>query len=210
MSTNSKGNELNAFRLVCTLLVVVIIAPTVQSQVIEQEPPVSITRSTFAPVPLKVSERSQNREIMATPSFAASSGTPLLTVASSLAIVLGLFAAVVWVSRKSTKNSIANRELPDDALRILGKKSLGTSGSIALVRCGPTVLIVSVHSSGMQRLGEITGLDEVRRMEALCTGESKASFDATLAEIQREPIKRGFIGEEVEQATPRDRHKLFS
>lgn len=170
--------------------------------------PVSIRRSTFTPVMLEVPE--QDREPGAAPApLNTSSTAPLMTVGSSLAIVLGLFAALVWVSRKASKNSIGSRELPDDALRILGKKSLGTSGSIALVRCGPSLLIVGIHSSGMQRLGEITSDEDVRNIEAICTGESKASFNATLAEMQREPIKRGFIGEDV-QPTARARHKLFA
>jgi flagellar biogenesis protein FliO len=167
----------------------------------------SITRSAFAPVPLKTQGRAELAATSDSPTPIASKA-PLVTVGSSLAIVLGLFAALVWVSRKASKNSVGNREIPDDAMRILGKKSLGTSGSIALVRCGHSLLIVGVHTSGMQRLGEISDIDEVRHIEALCRGESKASFDATLAEMQREPIKRGFTGDEIHVA-PRSRHKLF-
>lgn len=175
-----------------------------------QEPaPASITRATFTPVPLKVQPRTSDSNSKTAPLAPASSTTPLITVASSLAIVLGLFAALVWVSRKASKNSAGNRELPDEALRILGKKSLGASGSIALVRCGQSMLIVGIHPSGMQRLGEITGDEEVRHLEAICSGTAKASFNATLAEMQREPIKRGFIGEEI-QPTPKTRHKLFA
>ncbi len=96
-----------------------------------------------------------------------------------------------------------NRVIPDEALAILGQKSLGPQSSIALVRCGPSLLIVGMHSSGMSRLGEITDEQQVRHLEALCKGESKASFDATLAEIQREPIKRGFTGDEVQPVAAR-------
>jgi flagellar biogenesis protein FliO len=173
------------------------------------EPP-TITRSTFAPVPLRAPNKPDEKSDQLPSTTARSSTTPLITVGSSLAIVLGLFAALVWVSRKSSKNVSSNREIPDDAMRILGKKSLGPSGSIALVRCGRSVLIVGIHSTGMQRLGEITSDDEIRHLEALCNGKSKASFDETLAEIQREPIKRGFIGEEIHHPKSNPRNKLFS
>ena len=174
----------------------------------------TITRSTFAPVPLRVPDKSEGRlgdrgdQLPTTSS--KSSTAPLVTVGSSLAIVLGLFAAFVWVSRKASKNGSSNREISDDAMRILGKKSLGASGSIALVRCGRSILIIGLHSTGMHRLGEISNDEEVRHLEALCNGKSKASFDETLAELQREPIKRGFIGEDIHQPQSATRNKLFS
>ena len=65
-------------------------------------------------------------------------------------------------------------------------------------------------SSGMHRLGEVVDEEEVRHLEALCTGQSKANFNELLTEMQREPIKRGFVGEGIERATPSRGHKLFS
>ncbi len=176
--------------------------------------PATITRSTFTPVPLRIDDRRQGdnetkSDLLPTASN-RSSTAPLMTVGSSLAIVLGLFAAVVWVSRKAAKKSNGNRDIPDEALRILGKKSLGPSGSIALIRCGRSILIVGIHSTGMQRLGEISADEEVRHLEALCNGQSKASFDETLAEMQREPIQRGFIGEEIQRTPASQRQKLFN
>ncbi|MGV3486753.1 MAG: FliO/MopB family protein [Planctomycetaceae bacterium] len=185
---------------------------SLQAQQPDDLPQATITRSSFTPVPLRPVEKvSQvDRDAASNTAGSRTSAAPLVTVGSSLAIVLGLFAALVWVSKRASKNSAGNRELPDDALRILGKKSMGTSGSIAMIRCGRSVFIVGIHSSGMQRLGEITDDDEVRHLEALCTGQSKASFDQTLAEMQREPIKRGFIGEDVQHAPATRRHKLFA
>ncbi len=132
-----------------------------------------------------------------------------ITVISSLLIVLGLFGAFVWVSKKTNQTSGRNRVIPDEALAILGQKSLGPQSSIALIRCGSSLLIVGMHSTGMSRLGEITDEQQVRHLEALCKGESKASFDATLAEIQREPIKRGFTGDGVQPVAPRPQRPLF-
>jgi flagellar biogenesis protein FliO len=188
--------------------------PSHADQASHNQPPaddsVTITRSTFASIPLRTSNDVDTTNPERAEFASASSSTPLVTVASSLAIVLGLFAALVWVSRRTSKNLSGNRELPDEALRILGKKSLGASGSIALVRCGRTVLVVGVHPSGMSPLGQVTDEDEVRHLEAICDGRSKASFDETLAEMEREPTKRGFIGEEIERPAAASRHRLFT
>jgi flagellar protein FliO/FliZ len=181
------------------------------AQSVDQEPQPTITRSSFAPVALRAPDPSKTMRLgdgAAAPQT-RSSTAPLITVGSSLAIVLGLFAALVWVSRKASKNSSTNREVPDEAMKVLGKRTLGAGNSIALVRCGRSVLIVGINASGMQRLGEVTSDEEVRHLEALCTGQSKASFNETLVEMQREPIKRGFIGEGIERPKSTG-HKLFS
>ncbi len=181
-----------------------------QSQLSDPAPP-TIARTTFAPVPLRSrdSDRRENASANEAPTPKTSTA-PLVTIGSSLAIVLGLFAALVWVSRKASKNVSGNRELPDEAMKVLGKKSLGTAGNITLLRCGRSILIIGVHSTGMSRLGEIANDEEVRHLEALCTGHSKASFDETLADMQREPIKRGFIGEDVAPVPSAARRNLFS
>jgi flagellar protein FliO/FliZ len=183
---------------------------TLRAEYRDDAPEPTITRSTFAPLALRPLESRTEARDRSAALPTRSSTAPLVTVVSSLAIVLGLFAALVWVSRRASKNSSSNRELSEDALRILGKKSLGASGSIAMLRCGRSILIIGIHSSGMQRLGEIEDEDEVRRLEAICSGQSKASFDETLAEMQREPIKRGFIGEDIQRPQSAQRHKLFA
>lgn len=187
------------------------VTSTSLAQTVDQEPQPTITRSSFAPVALRAPDPNKTMrtsEGVVAPQ-ARSSTAPLITVGSSLAIVLGLFAALVWVSRKASKNGSTNREVPDEAMKVLGKRTINAGNSIALVRCGRSVLIVGINASGMQRLGEVTSDEDVRHLEALCTGESKASFNETLIEMQREPIKRGFIGEGIERPRPTG-HKLFS
>jgi flagellar protein FliO/FliZ len=193
------------------LLAFVILPPKSFAQMDGQTPAPSLTRSEFAPVPLRAPERSKSLDTSGDSAkpISRSSTAPLITVGSSLAIVLGLFAALVWVSRKTSKNNPTNRDVPDEVMKVLGKRTIGHGNSIALVRCGRSLLIVGIHSTGMQRLGEITSDEEVRHLEALCSGQSKASFNETLIEMQREPIKRGFVGEGIER--PRSAgHKLFS
>ncbi len=172
---------------------------------------VSLTRTRMAPIALKSrpQETAEQTPKSDMNPLSGSNAGSTITVISSLLIVLGLFGAFVWVSKKTNQTSGRNRIIPDEALAILGQKTLGPQASIALVRCGSSLLIVGMHSAGMSRLGEITDEQQVRHLEALCKGESKASFDATLAEMQREPIKRGFIGDDVQPVAARPRKPLF-
>lgn len=180
----------------------------------EQTEP-TIARSTFAAVPLRQPEKRSLGQTDPASSVPASSdsaatrssATPLITVGSSLAIVLGLFGAFVWVSKKAASKSSNNREVPDEAMKLLGKRTLGPGNSILLVRCGRSVLIIGMTSAGLHRLGEIDDDEEARHLEALCMGQSKASFNELLTDMQREPIKRGFVGEGVEHTRS---SKLFS
>src|SRR5690606_16805715 len=133
---------------------------------------------------------------------------PEATVGSRLAVVVGLFAALVWVSKKSGVAARGSGTLPDTALRLLGQKSLGTAGSIALVRCGRRVLVVGLSSAGMQPLGEITDAEEVRSLETLCLGEGPASFREVLGDVHVDMAASGLGGEEFNRTTLR--RKLFA
>lgn len=139
---------------------------------------------------------------------ARSVAIPLVTIGSSLALVLGLFGALVWVSKKAQRGVGSSRSIPDDVLRVLGQKNLGALGSVSLIRCGRSVLVVSVSQSGIHPLATITDDEEVRHLEAACQGDNMASFKETLGEMQREPAGRGFVGEGIEQ--PHPRKKLFA
>lgn len=133
---------------------------------------------------------------------------PLVTIASSLALVLGLFGALVWVSRKAQRGRGIARPIPDEVLRVLGQKQLGSLGTISLIRCGGTVMIVSQSATGTHALATITDEAEVRQLEAACLGESAASFQAALGEVELEPVGRGFLGEGIAQ--PHARKRLFT
>lgn len=129
---------------------------------------------------------------------------PLVTILSSLGLVLGLFLALVWVSRK-TQHPAGGQTIPDEALRVLGRKPIPGGGSLALVRCGRSLLLLGISAGGMQRLAQIDDEAETRHLEALCSGSSSQSFRQTLDEMQREQPGDGFVGQGVEQPPPRRR-----
>lgn len=154
------------------------------------------------------SARGQSAELPIGASASRSVTTPLITITSSLALVLGLFAALVWVSKKAQKGRGIARPIPDEVLRVLGQKQLGSLGTLSIVRCGRTVMIVSQSAAGLHSLATITDEAEVRHLEAVCLGESAASFRAALGEVEREPVGPGFLGEGISQ--PNARKKLFT
>lgn len=137
-----------------------------------------------------------------------SSSTPVITVVSSLAVVLGLFAALVWISRKGGRGSGSGRLLPDDALRVLGHKPLGQGGSILLVRCGHGLLVVGVSPTGMYPLANVTDDHEVRHLVGLCEGGRLTEATEAWRELRADPAARQAPAEQRER--PAARKRLFA
>jgi flagellar biogenesis protein FliO len=129
---------------------------------------------------------------------------PLVTVTSSLAVVLGLFAALVWVSRKYGSKTMGGA-IPSEVLQTLGSTAIDPRTRITMLRLGNRILVVAQTASGIQPISEITDLDEVRRLTAHCIGDSKAQFSDTLKSIEREPVGEGFLGQPA--AAPKNRHR---
>jgi flagellar protein FliO/FliZ len=130
---------------------------------------------------------------------------PLVTVSSSLAVVLGLFAALVWVSRKyGSKQS--GGALPSELVEVLGTQSLDARTRIQLIRVGTRIIVAAQSASGgLQSLSEISDADEVHRILTACTSNSRATFATTLQEFEGEPTRGGFA-----DSNPPIRRKLFA
>jgi flagellar protein FliO/FliZ len=147
---------------------------------------------------------------------AAKVAGPAVTVASSLAIVLGLFAGLIWLTRKYGAKSLGQGALPKDVLQSLGSVPIDSRCRITMLRCGSRILVVSQTATGMQPLAEITDPEEVRALTASCLGDSKKMFSSTLESIGREHVRAGFVepgtAEQPTQRkeTPRDRGRLFA
>lgn len=118
---------------------------------------------------------------------------PLVTVCSSLAIVLALFSALVWVGRRFGGGVAASKPLPASALTPMGHVMLDPRTKLLLVKCGRRILVLSQTASGITPITEVTHPDEVRELVASCSAEARAVFEKTLREIELEPA-RGFTG----------------
>ncbi|QEG42885.1 flagellar biosynthetic protein FliO [Roseimaritima ulvae] len=134
---------------------------------------------------------------------------PLTTVFSSLAIVLGLFGALVWVLRRSGGAGLSN--VSKDTLQVLGRAPLAPRQNIVLVRCGRRVLVLAVGGTNTSTLAEITDPDEINELLAGCGGQGgRQQFMQTLQAMgQERPASPGFVGSDDASKKPR-RNSLFA
>jgi flagellar biogenesis protein FliO len=127
--------------------------------------------------------RSLDRPVAPTPT------TAIGTVASSLAIVLGLFAALVWFSKRFAPAGSAL--LPKEAVELLGRAPLTGRQTMQLIRVGNRLLLVALSASGAETLTEITDPVEVEHLAGLCRGgksdSASASFSRVMNQLATEP-----------------------
>ena len=120
-------------------------------------------------------------------SGAVTGGSALFTVMSSLAIVLGLFFGVVWLSRRALPKSAGG--LSSDVVEVLGRTAMGNRQTLQLIRVGNRLLLVSVTSTGANTLTEVTDPHEVQELLDRCNGVSSEptsnSFRDVLLQLGR-------------------------
>ena len=138
------------------------------------------------------------------------SSSPLITVCSSLAVVLGLFAALIWTTRKFGGRGSTRKNIPQEAFQTLGTTSIDPRTQVSLIRCGQKILIVAQTSNGVHPLGEITDKEEVSHLIATCSGDSKQEFQTALASIESERAGTGYLGNQANPPLGRSRGRLFA
>ena len=87
-------------------------------------------------------------------------------VFGSLALVLGVFFALVWVLRRAAPPGASL--LPAEAFEVLGRAPLANRQQAHLLRCGNKLLLISAGTAGTEPLTEITDPAEVDRLTDLC------------------------------------------
>jgi flagellar biogenesis protein FliO len=137
---------------------------------------------------------------------------PALTVTSSLAVVLGLFAGLVWLTRKFGSRSMNQGAVPKEVLSSLGSTPIDSRTRITMLRCGNRILVVAQTATGLHPLSEITDPDEVRELTAACLADSKHTFDSTLQSIEAEKTDSGFVDANAATTAKRarSRGRLFA
>lgn len=146
-----------------------------------------------APLPLAARSEKSGRQL-ARPATISDLG-PIGTVVGSLAIVLGLFVTVVWISRRLGPSGSA--PLPKEAVELLGRTTVSGQHTLQLVRFGGRLLLVALAPHGAAVLTEIIDPTEVERLTAICLrqrpGSSSESFRQTIRQLEREPAGRSFV-----------------
>lgn len=145
-------------------------APRVMSQ------PVASPRESLPLTPRRLREPSnENSSKAQTPTRAVT------TVFASLAIVLGLFVLVVWVTRRTRPKG--SMSLPKEVVQVLGRVPLAARQQLHLVRLGNKLLLLSVTANGSETLSEITDVDEVERLAGICQQNQPGSITATFRQV---------------------------
>ncbi len=134
----------------------------------------------------------------------------LITIGSSLIVVLGLFAGLVWMTRRFGARSMQQGAIPKEVMQSLGSSSIDARTSIMLVRCGSRILVLARTAQGVQPISEVTDPNEVRHLTALCLGDSKKDFASTLQTIEKEKTAAGFVGAATHESSPPSRSRLFT
>jgi flagellar biogenesis protein FliO len=115
------------------------------------------------------------------PAPATTTGNMATVVLSSLAIVLGLFFFVVWLSRRAFPKASAS--LSSDVLEILGRAPLASRHHLQLIRLGHRLLLVSVTADKAETLTEIIDPDEVNHLTSLCRQQQPGSITDSFRQV---------------------------
>jgi flagellar biogenesis protein FliO len=109
----------------------------------------------------------------------------VMTVAGSLAAVLGVFFFIVWLLRRASPGGLGS--LPVEVFEVLGRASLANHQQVQLLRCGGKLLLVATSSSGgsLTTLTEIADPGEVDRLTALCGPSRGNQRGATICRAAR-------------------------
>jgi flagellar biosynthetic protein FliO len=110
-----------------------------------------------------------------------STGKAVRTVVTSLAVVLGLLVALVWISKRTGSRKEAS--LPGEILETLGRAPLNGRQELQLVRVGNKLLLLSVTATTAETLTEITDPVEIDRLAGICRQNRPDSITASFREI---------------------------
>jgi flagellar biogenesis protein FliO len=146
-----------------------------------------------------------------------SSGSPtgtMTTVVGALAVCLGIFLLLVWVTKRSAP--AGSGQLPKEVVESLGRVPLQGRQQLQLLRIGRKLLLIHVTPHGAETLTEIADQPEVERILGLCQQTRPTSVSSSFREIltqyESEPAAKGFLGDarqsDWELATRAGRNRL--
>lgn len=122
---------------------------------------------------------------------ATSPARALVTTATSLGVVSGLFLLLIWFQRRTSVGRSAF--LPGEVVQTLGRVPLAGRQEMHLVRVGNKLLLLAVTANSAETLTEITDPAEIARLSGICQqnepGSISASFREILGQLQRQPSR---------------------
>lgn len=171
-------------------------APNVLGQTMSPSTSATISRTANAEeIPLR-----SFPEQLGTPggtSRAPTTGHTMTTIVGALAICLGAFFLLVWVTKRNSPAGLA--VLPKEVVESLGRSSLSGRQYLQLLRIGRKLVLLHVTPTGAESLTEIDDPAEVDRLVGLCQQTSAASVTASFRDVlthyEKAPAEKGFLGD---------------
>lgn len=129
----------------------------------------------------------------------SSTNKAMTTVISGLAIVIGLFLAFAWLTKRAAPKSMM--ALPGEVVEVLGRAPLNSKQQMQLVRLGNRLLLLAMSTDSAETLAEISDPAEVDRLTAICRqnapGSVTETFRQVLSELGSTPARGGFVDTRV-------------
>jgi len=116
--------------------------------------------------------------------FLPNSASPIMSVLSSLAIVLGVFFVLVWLMKRASPRQ--GGLLPKEVFEKLGSVPLSPKMHMQLFRLGGKLVLVSVTPDGMEPVAEVTDPDEVIHLIGLCKQNDPKSASAAFRQVLKQ------------------------
>jgi flagellar biogenesis protein FliO len=129
-----------------------------------------------------------------------SSISAMVTVAGSMATVLGLFFLVAWAMRKTAPRG--SLLLPKEVFDILGRAPLGARQQVQLLRCGNKLLLVSITPNGTETLTEVTDPLEVDRIAGICMQGHPQSVTTAFRQVFQQLAPKSGEAAELDDLAP--------
>lgn len=108
-------------------------------------------------------------------------GGVVTVVTSSLAIVIGLFLLLAWLSRRAMPRAAI--ALPQDVVEVLGKSPLAGRSYLQLIRLGNKLVLISTTPDGAEPLSEIDDPEEVNRLTGICRQHQPESISTSFRQV---------------------------
>lgn len=146
------------------------------------EPATTTRQTSLATLPIQQPSRTRQSDSSdpadRSPSSAAQAMT---TILSALAIVLGAFFLVVWLTRSTNRRRWS--PLPSEAVQLLGRTPLAGRQWMQLIRVGNKLVMVSVNGNQVDTITEITDPEEVEQLVSLCHKNQSSQFRQTFQQV---------------------------
>jgi flagellar biogenesis protein FliO len=148
-------------------IIVLILLSVRPAEVSAQVGPANDPAEPSAKASLPIAEPKSHNSASRTDQDKKPGGLPsAVQIFGSLALVLGVFLALVWVLRRAAPPGASL--LPAEAFEVLGRAPLANRQQAHLLRCGNKLLLISAGTAGTEPLTEITDPAEVDRLTELC------------------------------------------